>query len=205
MTDAREITFWKLLTHADDPGEHLSAKRLRQLIGSPASLDQAPAPVRKAAWLAIGSQMEGHCAKALDLPILEALAGATLSYRELLEDTDPARHPRGNVVTRTFDAWTGSASIEPKIVVSFQGGVLATFVLSATADLTLEGVTFSIEDRRIRAIHAAKLLATARLAVQDHKLWVSREYVIGDGVEWNLEPGIAIAPQPGNLVPARAD
>jgi hypothetical protein len=105
------------------------------------------------------------------IPVPEVLMTGWRKYRELLEYTDPERHPPGvqdevPLAKHTFrSAWT------PEIDILVNGAQVATLAFDVELELSLDGAVLVIQDGRVVMLSTGECEASGKVSFHDRVLF----------------------------------
>jgi hypothetical protein len=119
---------------------------------------------REAVWSSATSCIARALHGALDVPLSAILSGAWNSYRELLEYTDPVRHPPQQAALHTLSEHTIRVTQHPTVELLIDGVRAGRLTFDAELDARIESAVLSIQAGRIYEVRVGTCRFTGKLS-----------------------------------------
>jgi hypothetical protein len=185
-----DLTCWSILVAADDgpPQSAFGAlESVATLAGSVAGGNRA------AVEDDITRTARRLTQELLDVSIVDALAKAFTTYRDLAETADPRRHPADETIEKLYAEHRLEARVEPRIRVRLNGVDLPPIQLKCVIELTATGLVLSIRQGRIRSCAVGRLEADGTLHVGSTRIYRTPQRRIYAGLSFEFAEGIPIS------------
>jgi len=154
-------------------------------------------------WDSVEDVLAEKIVEMLDIPLVKALFPAWKKYREIMDFSDPEKHPQNETSLVSLAEHTVKTDYHPCLQISYRGFEFPKIEFTLTAELTLQGIVLRIQDGKIKEIKEGTITGKGSLLL-DKEAVIERSFGsydlpgsvdLGDGIPLRAPADLQKKPQ----------